>query len=139
MHIGARIKELRMKRGYTQDQMAEQLGMNRANFSNYERDVATPPGETLTKIADMLDTSTDYLLGRKDHAIPEWATGKDKRDFKRMLEEDGEIMFDGVPMSERDRERVLDVLTGLFWDAKQMNKRKKKNDSMDDFKSNQNR
>ncbi|MBW7477256.1 helix-turn-helix transcriptional regulator [Paenibacillus oenotherae] len=128
-----------MKRGYTQDQMAEQLGMNRANFSNYERDVATPPGETLTKIADMLNTSTDYLLGRRDYEIPEWATGKDKRDFKRMLEEDGEIMFDGVPMSERDRERVLDVLTGLFWDAKQMNKRKKKSDSMDDFKSNHNR
>jgi transcriptional regulator with XRE-family HTH domain len=64
MSIGSRIRELRVKRGYTQDQMAEQLGMNRANFSNYERDVTIPPSDTLLKIADILSTTTDYLLGR---------------------------------------------------------------------------
>lgn len=126
MSIGARIKELRVKRGFTQDEIAEQLGMNRANFSNYERDVATPPAETLMRIADILKTSTDYLLGRDDY-VPSWATARDRRDFKKMLEEDPEIMFDGVPLDEQDRQRVKDVLTGLFWEAKQMNKRKKNN------------
>lgn len=126
MSIGARIKELRVKRGFTQDEIAEQLGMNRANFSNYERDVASPPAETLMRIADILKTSTDYLLGRDDY-VPSWATARDRRDFKKMLEEDPEIMFDGVPLDEQDRQRVKDVLTGLFWEAKQMNKRKKSN------------
>lgn len=38
--------------------------MNRANFSHYERDTAIPPCESLSKIADILNTTTDYLLGR---------------------------------------------------------------------------
>ena len=64
MSIGARIRELRAMRGLTQDQIAEKLNMNRANFSHYERDTAVPPSEVLGKIADILNTSTDYLLGR---------------------------------------------------------------------------
>ncbi|MCY9529142.1 helix-turn-helix domain-containing protein [Paenibacillus alvei] len=70
MTLGARLKELRRRRGYTQDQMAEKLGMNRANFSNYERGVATPPSDILPTIADILDTTTDYLLGRTNNSMP---------------------------------------------------------------------
>ena len=64
MSIGTRIRDLRAIRGLTQDQIAEKLNMNRANFSHYERDTAVPPSEVLGKIADILNTSTDYLLGR---------------------------------------------------------------------------
>lgn len=66
MSTGKRIKDLRLKRGLTQDQIADKLGMNRANFSNYERDVALPPSDTLAQIARMLTTTTDYLLGLVD-------------------------------------------------------------------------
>jgi len=66
MTIGARIKELRNRQGLTQDQMVKKLNMNRANFSHYERDTAVPPSEVLGKIADILNTSTDYLLGRTE-------------------------------------------------------------------------
>ncbi|WP_309119200.1 helix-turn-helix transcriptional regulator [Paenibacillus sp.] len=128
---GQRIKALRTKYGYTQDAMAERLGMNRANFSNYERDVATPPADTLSKIADLLHTTSDYLLGRtedasprREPAAPAWAAPRDKRDLRKMLEEE-EVLFDGVPLSDEDKQRVQDVLTGLFWEAKMMNKRKK--------------
>jgi hypothetical protein len=37
-------------------------------------------------------------------------------------------MFDGIPLDDEDKKRIKDVLTGLFWEAKQMNKRKKTND-----------
>jgi transcriptional regulator with XRE-family HTH domain len=63
--IGSRIKELRLRRGLTQDQIAERLDMTRANFSHYERDNAEPPSATLSKLADILGTTTDYLLGRE--------------------------------------------------------------------------
>lgn len=54
---------------------------------------------------------------------PTWASSKDKRDFKKMLEEDIPVMFDGVPIEGEARQRVMDVLTGLFWEAKEMNKK----------------
>ncbi|MEI7027898.1 transcriptional regulator [Paenibacillus sp. y28] len=62
--------------------------------------------------------------GTAEPDVPSWATTKDKRDLRKMLEED-EIMFDGMPLSSEDKQRIQDVLTGLFWEAKQMNKRKK--------------
>lgn len=99
MSIGSRIKELRMKHGYTQDQIAEKLGMNRANFSNYERDVATPPGETLVKIAEILRTSTDHLLGKEtdmEHVL-DVATTVNERDFLILARHAEEI-----PKEERE-------------------------------------
>jgi len=56
--------------------------------------------------------------------IPPWATKKDVRDFKKMLEEDVPVMFDGVPLDDEDREKVKKVLEAIFWDAKKKNKRK---------------
>jgi HTH-type transcriptional regulator, competence development regulator len=138
MSLGSRIRDLRKKYDLTQHDIAEKIGMGRSNFGHIENDRVVPSSEDLQHIADILHTTTDYLLGRSPAepvyagAVPEWATSKDKRDFKRMLEEDGEIMFDGIPMNEKDRQRVLDVLTGLFWEAKQMNKRKKASDTKND-------
>ncbi|MCF8566870.1 hypothetical protein LLE49_19295 [Alicyclobacillus tolerans] len=57
-------------------------------------------------------------------SIPAWATSKDKLDFKKMLEEDAPVMFDGVPLDDEDKEKVLRVMEAVFWDAKKKNKRK---------------
>ncbi|MFK7695372.1 helix-turn-helix domain-containing protein [Paenibacillus sp. HJGM_3] len=94
--IGSRIRDLRVKRGFTQDTMAEQLGMNRANFSNYERDVAVPPAETLLKIADILHTTTDFLLGRQEE-VPnalDVARNDNEKDFLIMARHTEEIPED---------------------------------------------
>ncbi|MCY9509387.1 helix-turn-helix domain-containing protein [Paenibacillus larvae] len=64
--MGKRIKYLRERKGYTQSQMAEKLDMNPANFSSYERDKSIPPSDRLARIADILNTSTDYLTCRTD-------------------------------------------------------------------------
>lgn len=137
MSLGSRIRDLRNKKGKTQQQMADALKMGRSNFGHIENDRVTPTSDDLQIIADILETSTDYLLGRakvdqstviKESAtpyeVPSWATTKDKRDFKKMLEEDTEIMFDGVPLDNEDKEKVLKVLEAVFWDAKKINKRK---------------
>lgn len=66
MSVGNRIKELRMKRGFMQFDMAERLKMGRANYSHIENNRVSPSGEDLEKIADILNVTTDYLLGRTD-------------------------------------------------------------------------
>ncbi|MET3937220.1 repressor LexA [Paenibacillus sp. PvP094] len=70
LSMGERIKELRSTRGYTQNQMAELLDMNPANFSSYERNKSIPPSDRLAKIADILGTSTDYLTCRTEIQLP---------------------------------------------------------------------
>jgi len=77
---------------------------------------------SLLSTIDKLNREIDEL--KNQLVIPTWATSKDKRDFKKMLEEDAPVMFDGVPLDEEDKEKVLKVMEAIFWDAKKRNKRK---------------
>jgi len=61
-----RIKELRKARKMTQRQMANALGITERSYQRYEAE-NNPNNETLIKLADFFDVSTDYLLGRSDN------------------------------------------------------------------------
>lgn len=67
MSLGQRIKRLRKNQGLTQPEIAEKLGMGRSNFGHIENDRVVPTSATLQKIADILNTTTDYLLGRTEN------------------------------------------------------------------------
>lgn len=68
--LGERIKELRQLRGFTQDDVAEKLGMKRSNFSSYETGRTIPPSNILSEMATLFNTSTDYLLGKTENSDP---------------------------------------------------------------------
>lgn len=61
--IGNRIKELRNKRGYTQQSLGEKINKSKATISSYEKDVQLPPLEVAIDIASALNVSLDYLVG----------------------------------------------------------------------------
>jgi len=61
-----RVKELRKARKMTQRQMADALGITERSYQRYEAE-SNPNNETLIKLADYFDVSTDYLLGRSDN------------------------------------------------------------------------
>ncbi|PJN53628.1 hypothetical protein PAEVO_03480 [Paenibacillus sp. GM2FR] len=123
MKIGDRLTQLRNKKGLTQDQLAEALGVKRARYNSWENNIAKPDIEMIAKLAALHKVSSDYIIG-VDTPAPEWATYKDKRDFKNMLEDNAEVMFDGVPISDDDKEKIKRVMEAMFWDAKKKNKRK---------------
>ena len=66
MTFGERLKELRMKSGYTQKQIAEVLKVGRPTIAGYETKNIYPDYEKLIALADFFKCSTDYLLGRTD-------------------------------------------------------------------------
>ena len=61
--IGNRIKELRIKRGYTQQSLGAKINKSKATISSYEKDVQLPPVEVAIDIASALNVSLDYLVG----------------------------------------------------------------------------
>ncbi|MCM3294250.1 helix-turn-helix domain-containing protein [Paenibacillus sp. MER 180] len=65
--IGKRVRHLRVKNKMTQEQLASSLEMSPANISSYERDKSIPPSDTLATIADILHTTTAYLLLKTDN------------------------------------------------------------------------
>ncbi len=70
VQIGATIAELRTERGLKQKQLSAILGMSPGNLSNYEHGVYWPALDTMCKIADLFNVSTDFLLGRTGFRCP---------------------------------------------------------------------
>lgn len=61
-----RLKQLREAKSLTQLRLAMELNVSQETISGYEIGKAVPPAEMLVKLADALDTSVDYILGRTD-------------------------------------------------------------------------
>lgn len=62
-----RLKELRLEKGYSQNQVATFLSVHRTTYMKWENGLREPSNTMLIKIADFFDVSIDYLLGRKDY------------------------------------------------------------------------
>lgn len=62
--FATRLKEERKKAGLTQAQVADMLGITRSAYTQYETEKTQPTLETAAKLADILKTSVDYLIGR---------------------------------------------------------------------------
>jgi transcriptional regulator with XRE-family HTH domain len=72
MHIGERIKRQRLRRGYTQTELAERSGVKQSLISRLEggtRD--NPSADVLRRLATTLGCTTDYLVGMHEDEQPE--------------------------------------------------------------------
>lgn len=61
-----RIKELRIKHGLSQGDLAKATGLTRQAISNYERGDREPKMETWQKLADFFNVSVPYIRGEID-------------------------------------------------------------------------
>ena len=60
--MGDRIKEIRKKRSFTQEQLAEKLDISVEYVSQIERGLKMPSMQMFIKLVEVLDVSADYLL-----------------------------------------------------------------------------
>lgn len=111
MSLGERLKNEREKRNWSQMYVAKRVGITNAVLSNYERDIRDPDTETLKKLANLYEVSTDYLLGNEiEHQSNERRKAsiidKIKTEFP-----DADLMFkDLASMSAEDLEEVYDFI-----------------------------
>lgn len=61
-----RLKELRVSKNLTMEQLGKDIGSTRATISNFENEQRKPSLDMLIKLADYFDVSIDYLAGRTD-------------------------------------------------------------------------
>ena len=62
MTLGARLQELRLRCGMSQDALADKLGVSRQAVSKWERDEATPDLDKIIKLSELYGISLDALL-----------------------------------------------------------------------------
>lgn len=61
-----RLKELRLEKGMTQQQVASLLNMKQQSYIRYEYGTGEPSLNTLVKLTQIFGVSSDYLLGISD-------------------------------------------------------------------------
>lgn len=71
VEFGKRLKQIRKKRGITQEKLSELLHLSADSISNYENGKTTCMPEHVTKICQLLNISADYLyFGVEKELIP---------------------------------------------------------------------
>ena len=69
MGIGDRIKELRVQKQLSQSNLAEMVGLSYVQIGRYETYKSTPPSDILQKLAEELDTTTDFLMNGSNNEV----------------------------------------------------------------------
>ena len=65
-----RIEHLRLDNDYTQEYVAYYLKIQREVYRRYEKGTRTIPVEHVIRLAELYDTTTDYILGRTNDPSP---------------------------------------------------------------------
>lgn len=70
MGFSDRLKAARIEKGYTQDQLANQIGIAKSTLSGYENGTREPDFFKIKKISEILKISADYLLETGQYTTP---------------------------------------------------------------------
>lgn len=113
--FGKRLKELRKANGYTIEQCAEAVGISKSTVGYYENNNRMPDIEILSRIADVLNVSADYLIGKTNTTATKGKT-KTVCDFTGLSDTAAEYLAELVKNKRFDR---IAVINHLFSELKQ--------------------
>ena len=104
------IKELVKQRLMSVAQLERTLDLSNGSISKWAK--SKPNSEPLEKVADYLNVSTDYLLGRTDN--PSIAGGgSEPDDIDKII--DRAMFFDGKPLTDDDRRALRGIISGYMY------------------------
>lgn len=101
MTVFERIKKLSKDRGWSLQTVASKAGLG--TNSIYKWKSQTPKLDKLDKVANVLNVSVDYLLGKSDFEKPKSV---------ELTDNDVIMTFEGKPIQEEDRELIKRLLRG---------------------------
>ncbi|MCY8239177.1 helix-turn-helix transcriptional regulator [Bacillus inaquosorum] len=109
--LSDRLVELRKSKKLTQQGLADKLKITRSSLSQYEIGNRQPDYETLKKIADFFDVTTDYLLG---YSNTKPVVEEEKTPYKVTDDPDLQIAFkEAADFSEEARRQTIDFINYL--------------------------
>jgi transcriptional regulator with XRE-family HTH domain len=116
--FGERLKKLRVNRNMTQDEFGEIFESPKAQstIGTWERGNREPSMTDLIRISEFFKVSTDYLLGITDEIVTiNTFKEENPKELKEFLNKN-KVLFNGSELNEEEKRRMVDILTGLFWD-----------------------
>lgn len=107
--MGDRIRMLRQESGMTQVVIAKRLNVKPTTYNSWERNASMPKHEKVLELADLFETTLDYLYGRTDDR----KTTLDEYKMEQMV--DNKILSilglskeEIAGLSKKDFDRIID-------------------------------
>lgn len=101
--FGQRLHDARLQAGLSQKQVAEELGITQPSYADWERRSVAIKPEYLPQLAELLEVSTDYLIGvSPTNGRRGGPTGK----LRRLFEEVGGL-------SRHQQQRIASVIEDM--------------------------
>lgn len=105
-NFGDNLKDARTKKGISQSQLAELMGIHPAHISRYERNQTVPSIDVVKKFADLLEVTTDMLV----------YGGEDEKAKDRIIDNELLTMFSKAQaLSDEDRKCVKSFLKAFLF------------------------
>jgi len=104
MNIGQNLKQLRLSMGKTQTEIANLGGFTQGLYAKWENNLALPGAENLIKLAECLECSVDYLLGRESEDSIIIVNDKQKSEIEELYEK----------LDRQNKIMVLGYITALL-------------------------
>lgn len=120
--VGKRLKHIRERKHLKQNYVAKKLGVHNSTLNKYESGEREPDLETLHKLAEIYEVSTDYLLGRTDYPQGIDLTNKSEEEKNKIYEQfviekaDEPIKFRGKELTPEQLEylnKALNIINEL--------------------------
>ena len=110
--IGGRLRELRLAKGLTQEELGKSIGVGKSAICQYESGAREPDTASLMRMAGFFGVTTDWLLGadgperfmvREPGAVYEASSNTDEKFLAELQREAGAIR------AEEDRRMLLEM------------------------------
>jgi transcriptional regulator with XRE-family HTH domain len=91
-----RLADLRKSRKWSLQETADRLGIAKSTYAGYESGYREPPLQALSQIADLFDTTVDYILNRVNEKNP-------KIELTELLHAEDTVLFlDHIPLTTEE-------------------------------------
>ncbi|MBK5443389.1 MULTISPECIES: helix-turn-helix domain-containing protein [unclassified Peribacillus] len=99
-----RIISLRKKKRWSLQYTADRLGIAKSTYAGYESGYRRPSLESIKSMADLFDTSIDYILGRVEHStfLPKEISTESVQFMELTDPLNLELAVDGISLSEEE-------------------------------------
>jgi transcriptional regulator with XRE-family HTH domain len=99
-YFSNRLKQLRKEKKFTQDELADKIGVTRGQIGKYETGMSFPSLEALKSLAELLEVPVSYLLEEKTGDLASVPI-KDKELLEAFIE------VDKMPVEEKNLIKAL--------------------------------
>ncbi len=123
MSLGSKIKQLRKQAEMTQSELARRLGISPSAVGMYEQDRREPDSKILSKLCGIFNVSGDYFISSDKPAESSVEVSEVFDEFTRRLTTQEGLMFDGVPLNNEDRMKIIDAIKVVAAIARQQHKK----------------